>query len=135
MASPQIAILGSIHHMARLRFSSGSRIEEEIGYSRAVIDGDWIFVSGTTGYDDATMTIAPGVVEQCEQTFLNIEAALRQAGGRIDDIVRDNFILPDRADWPACRTRRDLASGCLAVHDRHHDEHAGRSNRAERAGL
>ncbi|MGX9962541.1 RidA family protein [Roseomonas sp. F4] len=88
--------------MARTRFSSGSRFEEEIGYSRAVIDGDWIFVSGTTGYDYATMTIAPGVVEQCEQTFRNIEAALRQAGGRIDDIVRATFILPDRADWPPC---------------------------------
>jgi enamine deaminase RidA (YjgF/YER057c/UK114 family) len=88
--------------MARTRFSSGSRFEEEIGYSRAVIDGDWIFVSGTTGYDYATMTIEPGVVEQCEQTFKNIEAALRQAGGRIDDIVRVTFILPDRADWPPC---------------------------------
>lgn len=88
--------------MARLRFSSGSRFEEEIGYSRAVIDGDWIFVSGTTGYDYKTMTIAPGVVEQCEQTFVNIDAALRQAGGRIDDILRANFILPDRADWPSC---------------------------------
>ena len=88
--------------MARSRFSSGSRFEEEIGYSRAVIDGDWIFVSGTTGYDYATMTIAPGVVEQCDQTFQNIEAALRQAGGRIDDIVRATFMLPDRADWPQC---------------------------------
>jgi len=88
--------------MARLRFSSGSRFEEEIGYSRAVIDGDWIFVSGTTGYDYASMTIAPGVVEQCEQSFRNVEAALRQAGGRIDDVVRANFILPDRGDWPSC---------------------------------
>ncbi|MBU8546553.1 MULTISPECIES: RidA family protein [Roseomonadaceae] len=88
--------------MARTRFSSGSRFEEEIGYSRAVIDGDWIFVSGTTGYDYATMTIEPGVVEQCEQTFKNIETALRQAGGRIDDILRVTFILPDRADWPPC---------------------------------
>lgn len=88
--------------MARTRFSSGSRFEEEIGYSRAVIDGDWIFVSGTTGYDYATMTIEPGVVEQCEQTFKNIDHALRQAGGRIDDVVRVTFILPDRADWPPC---------------------------------
>ncbi|WP_439597363.1 RidA family protein [Falsiroseomonas sp.] len=88
--------------MARSRFSSGSRFEEEIGYSRAVIDGDWIFVSGTTGYDYATMTIAPGVVEQCDQTFRNIEAALRQAGGRMDDVVRATFMVPDRADWPLC---------------------------------
>ncbi len=88
--------------MARLRFSSGSRFEDEIGYSRAVIDGDWIFVSGTTGFDYATMTIEPGVIEQCDQAFRNIEAALRQANGRMDDIVRANFILPDRADWPPC---------------------------------
>jgi enamine deaminase RidA (YjgF/YER057c/UK114 family) len=88
--------------MARSRISSGSRFEDEIGYSRAIVDGDWIFVSGTTGYDYATMTIAPGVVEQCEQTFRNIEAALKQAGGKFDDIVRATFILPDRADWPPC---------------------------------
>jgi enamine deaminase RidA (YjgF/YER057c/UK114 family) len=88
--------------MARNRISSGSRFEDEIGYSRAVVDGDWIFVSGTTGYDYATMTIAPGVVEQCDQTFRNIEAALTQANGRMEDIVRATFILPDRADWPPC---------------------------------
>lgn len=88
--------------MARSRVSSGSRFEDEIGYSRAVVDGDWVFVSGTTGYDYATMTIAPGVVEQCDQAFRNIEAALKQAGGRVDDIVRATFILPDRADWPPC---------------------------------
>ncbi len=88
--------------MPRSRVSSGSRFEDEIGYSRAIVDGDWIFVSGTTGYDYATMTIAPGVVEQCEQTFRNIDAALKQAGGKLDDIVRATFILPDRADWPPC---------------------------------
>lgn len=88
--------------MARSRISSGSRFEEEIGYSRAVVDGDWIFVSGTTGYDYATMTIAPGVVDQCEQTFRNIDAALRQANGRMEDVVRVVFLVPDRADWPLC---------------------------------
>ncbi len=88
--------------MARHRISSGSRFEDEIGYSRAVVDGDWVFVSGTTGYDYATMTIAPGVVDQCEQAFRNIEAAVKQAGGRMEDIVRATFILPDRADWPLC---------------------------------
>jgi len=88
--------------MARSRILSGSRFEEEIGYSRAVVDGDWIFVSGTTGYDYATMSIQPGVVEQCDQAFRNIEAALKQAGSRMDDIVRVTFILPDRADWPPC---------------------------------
>jgi enamine deaminase RidA (YjgF/YER057c/UK114 family) len=88
--------------MPRSRISSGSRFEDEIGYSRAVVDGDWIFVSGTTGYDYATMTIAPGVVEQCEQAFRNIDSAVKQAGGKLDDVVRATFILPDRADWPPC---------------------------------
>jgi enamine deaminase RidA (YjgF/YER057c/UK114 family) len=88
--------------MPRSRVTSGSRFEDEIGYSRAVVDGDLIFVSGTTGYDYATMTIAPGVVEQCDQAFRNIEAALKQSGGRMDDIVRATFYLPDRADWPPC---------------------------------
>jgi enamine deaminase RidA (YjgF/YER057c/UK114 family) len=88
--------------MTRTWISSGSRFEEEIGYSRAVVDGDLVFVSGTTGYDYATMTLAPGVVEQCEQTFRNIEAALREAGGSMEDVVRATFILPDRAEWPPC---------------------------------
>ncbi|NKC33078.1 RidA family protein [Falsiroseomonas selenitidurans] len=88
--------------MARSRISSGSRFEDEIGYSRAVVDGDWIFVSGTTGYDYATMQIQPGVVEQCDQAFRNIDTALRQAGARLEDVVRATFILPDRADWPPC---------------------------------
>mgnify|MGYP002779152285 CR=1 FL=1 len=87
---------------SRRLISSGSRFEDEIGYSRAVVDGDWIFVSGTTGYDYATMTIAPGVVDQCDQAFRNIETALKGGGGRMEDIVRATFILPDRADWPPC---------------------------------
>lgn len=88
--------------MARRWISSGSRFEEEIGYSRAVVDGEWVFVSGTTGYDYATMTIADGVVEQCEQAFRNIEAALREAGCRMDDVVRATFIVPRREDWEPC---------------------------------
>lgn len=86
----------------RRRISSGSRFEEEIGYSRAVVDGDWVFVSGTTGYDYATMTIAPDVALQCEQAFRNIAAALKQAGCSMDDVVRATFIVPDRADWEPC---------------------------------
>jgi enamine deaminase RidA (YjgF/YER057c/UK114 family) len=86
----------------RRRISSGSRFEEEIGYSRAVVDGDDIFVSGTTGYDYATMTLAKGVVAQCERVFANIDAALREAGATMDDVVRVTYIVPDRADWPAC---------------------------------
>ena len=88
--------------MPRKLISSGSRFEAEVGYSRAVVDGDFIFVSGCTGYDYATMTIADGVVAQCEQTFRNIEAALTQADATLADVVRAQFIVPDRADWPAC---------------------------------
>ena len=88
--------------MPRKLISSGSRFEAEVGYSRAVVDGDFIFVSGCIGYDYATMTIADGVVAQCEQTFRNIEAALAQADATLADVVRAQFIVPDRADWPAC---------------------------------
>ena len=88
--------------MPRERISSGSRFEEEIGYSRAVVEDGWVFVSGTTGYDYATMTIADDVVSQCDQAFRNIAAALEKAGGSVDDIVRATFIVPDRADWPPC---------------------------------
>ncbi len=86
----------------RRRISSGSKFEEEIGYSRAVVVGDDIWVSGTTGYDYSTMTIQPGVVEQAEQTFKNIAAALAQAGASLDDVVRVLFIVPNRADWEPC---------------------------------
>jgi len=88
--------------MPRLHISSGSVFEREIGYSRAVIESGWIFVSGTTGYDYEKMALAEGVVEQCDQAFRNIQAALAQAGARMDDVVRATFILPDRADWPPC---------------------------------
>ena len=88
--------------MSRQRITSGSIFEDQIGYSRAVVDGDWIFVSGTTGYDYASMSIAPDVVAQCEQAFRNIETALKQGGGRMEDVVRVTYILPNRNDWPAC---------------------------------
>lgn len=86
----------------RRLISSGSKFEEEIGYSRAVVVGDDIWVSGTTGYDYATMTIAPGVAAQCDQTFRNIAAALAQADATLDDVVRVTFIVPNRADWEPC---------------------------------
>lgn len=82
--------------------SSGSSFEAEIGYSRAVVDGDWIFVSGTTGFDYATMQIADDVAAQCEQTLRNIERALQQANASLADIVRVHYILPDAADFPPC---------------------------------
>jgi len=86
----------------RRRISSGSRFEAEIGYSRAVVDGDLVWVSGTTGYDYAAMTIEDDVVAQAEQCFRNIAAALGQAGCTLDDVVRVLFILPRREDWEPC---------------------------------
>lgn len=88
--------------MTRRLISSGSTFEEEIGYSRAVVDGDWVFVSGTTGFDYATMTIADDVVAQAEQSMKNIDAALREAGASMADVVRVTYVLPDAADFPAC---------------------------------
>ena len=88
--------------MTRTLISSGSRFEEEIGYSRAVVIGPDIWVSGTTGYDYAKMTIVEDVVGQAEQCFENIAAALAQAGATLDDVVRVLFIVPNRADWEPC---------------------------------
>jgi enamine deaminase RidA (YjgF/YER057c/UK114 family) len=88
--------------MTRRLISSGSTFEEQIGYSRAVVDGDWIFVSGTTGFDYATMTIAASLIEQTEQSLKNIETALRQAGSSLQDAVRVTYIVPNGADFPQC---------------------------------
>ena len=88
--------------MTRKLISSGSKFEAEIGYSRAVVDGRWVFVSGTTGFDYATMTIYDDVVAQCEQTLDNIEAALREAEATLADVVRITYILPDPSDFKAC---------------------------------
>jgi enamine deaminase RidA (YjgF/YER057c/UK114 family) len=87
--------------MRRL-ISSGSTFERDIGYSRALVDGDWIFVSGTTGFDYKTMTISDDVVEQAEQCLRNIEAALAEAGSRISDVVRVRYILPRVDDFEPC---------------------------------
>ena len=86
----------------RRLISSGSTFEEAIGYSRAVVDGDWVHVSGTTGYDYATMTISDDVVEQAEQCLRNIEAALTEAGSGFEDVVRVRYLLPDREDFEPC---------------------------------
>jgi enamine deaminase RidA (YjgF/YER057c/UK114 family) len=88
--------------VTRRLISSGSPLEERIGYSRAVVDGDYVHVSGTTGFDYATMTLADGVVEQCEQTVANIAAALAEAGGSLADVVRVRYLLPDAADFEPC---------------------------------
>ena len=88
--------------MPRRLISSGSTFEQEIGYSRAVVEGDWIFVSGTTGFDYSKMTISGDLLEQTEQCFRNIELALKEAGASLRDTVRVTYVLPDAADFPKC---------------------------------
>jgi enamine deaminase RidA (YjgF/YER057c/UK114 family) len=88
--------------MTRKLISSGSKFESEMAYSRAVVQGDWIFVSGTTGFNYATMTISEDVAEQCEQTFRNIKAAMEQAGFTLADTVRIHYLLPRAEDFKAC---------------------------------
>jgi enamine deaminase RidA (YjgF/YER057c/UK114 family) len=88
--------------MGRRLISSGSTFERDIGYSRAVVDGDWVFVSGTTGFNYQTMTIAEGVVAQTEQALKNIEAALMEAGASMRDIVRVTYVLPNAAEFEQC---------------------------------
>jgi enamine deaminase RidA (YjgF/YER057c/UK114 family) len=85
--------------MRRL-ISSGSPFEAEAGYSRAVVDGEWVFVAGTTGFDYAQMTIAEEPAEQARQALRNIAAALAEAGASLADVVRVRYYLPDLADWP-----------------------------------
>ena len=95
--------------MNRRLISSGSTFEADIGYSRAVVQGDWVFVSGTTGFDYKTMTISPDVQEQAAQCLRNIEAALREAGSCLADVVRVTYVFPEAADfqkcWPVLRER------------------------------
>lgn len=86
--------------MPRTLISSGSSFEQEIGYSRAVVQGDWVFVSGTTGFDYGRMEIAPDIETQTEQCLRNIEAALQQAGASLRDVVRVNYVLPDASEFP-----------------------------------
>jgi enamine deaminase RidA (YjgF/YER057c/UK114 family) len=91
----------------RRLISSGSTFEAQIGYSRAVVDGDWVHVAGTTGFDYTDMTISDDVVVQAEQCLANVGAALEEAGCSFADVVRVRYLLPDRADfepcWPALR--------------------------------
>ena len=86
--------------MRRL-ISSGSPFEAQAGYSRAVVDGEWIFVAGTTGFDYAQMTIAEDPAEQARQAVRNIEWALAEAGAKLADVMRVRYYVPDLADWPA----------------------------------
>jgi enamine deaminase RidA (YjgF/YER057c/UK114 family) len=88
--------------MSRKLISSGSDFESKIGYSRAVVQGDYVFMSGTTGYDYDTMTISENVVEQAEQCFQNIEKALLEAGSNVYNIVRVTYVFADKNDFEPC---------------------------------
>ena len=87
--------------MPRRRYSSGSTFETLAGYCRAIADGRWIFVSGTTGYDFTTMTISADPAEQAEQAFRNIRTALEALDGRLEDMVRIRVYIADPSDAPA----------------------------------
>ena len=106
--------------MTRKLISSGSTFENDIGYSRAVAAGDWVFVSGCTGYDYARMTMSDDLLEQAEQCFRNIESALKQAGASLKDVVRVTYILPDASQfqkcWPVLRKHfGDIRPACTMI--------------------
>jgi enamine deaminase RidA (YjgF/YER057c/UK114 family) len=88
--------------MTRRQISSGSKFETEIGYSRAIVDGDWMWVSGTTGFNYDAMTISEDVVEQADQTFRNIRAAMKQGGFSLEDVVSVTYIFPRAEDFEPC---------------------------------
>jgi enamine deaminase RidA (YjgF/YER057c/UK114 family) len=88
--------------MKRTLISSGSRFETDMAYSRAVVQGDWVFVSGTTGFDYSGMTISDQLAEQTEQCLRNIEVALSKAGASLRDVVRVTYVLPNGGDFPQC---------------------------------
>ncbi len=88
--------------MSKTLISSGSTFEKEIGYSRAVIQENWVFVSGTTGFDYGTMTIAEDIVTQTEQCMKNIVSVLQEANSSLEDVVRVTYILPDASSFETC---------------------------------
>ncbi len=88
--------------MSVKHISTGSPFEAQIGYSRAVLHAGLVYVSGTTGYDYATMTLPEGVVDQCRNALGTIAKVLEQAGSGIDHVLRVTYILPDRTDFAAC---------------------------------
>jgi len=102
---PRLSLVhGSLASLRLMRRAilSGSTFEEQIGYARAVVDGEWVHVSGTTGFDYATMTISEDVVDQAVQCLRNIGAALEEADAAFADVVRVRYMLPDREDFSKC---------------------------------
>lgn len=99
--------------MTRRLISSGSSFEKSIGYSRAVVQGEWIFVSGTTGFDYSDMTIKDDAVAQCEQALENIAAALKQANASFADVVRVHYLMTDSADFERCWPAMGKAFGTV----------------------
>ena len=99
--------------MSVKHISSGSAFEDTIGYSRAVIDDNYVFVSGTTGYDYDSMSISDDIAEQADQCFRNIDKALRQAGSSLDHVVRVRYILSTNENldtcWPVFKKYLDRA--------------------------
>jgi enamine deaminase RidA (YjgF/YER057c/UK114 family) len=88
--------------MIRQLISSGSIFEAQIGYSRAVVASNWIFVSGTTGFDYTNMSISDDLLEQTEQCLKNIESALKQADSSLRDVVRVTYVLPNATEFEQC---------------------------------
>ena len=99
--------------MSRQLISSGSEFESKIGYSRAVVEGDFVFVSGTTGYDYTTMTISENVTEQADQCLKNIKQILESAGSDLSGIVRIRYILPNKVDFEPCWPVFQKHLGCV----------------------
>lgn len=104
--------------MTRRRISSGATTETALSYSRALVvpdaGGDWVFVSGSTGVDYTTMTLADGVEAQCRRTLANIAAALDEAGASVADVVRVTYYVIDRAEFAACAPlMRDALAGSM----------------------
>lgn len=87
--------------MIRQLISSGSEYEAKFGYSRAVVEGDWVFVSGTTGFDYGTGEISDDPAEQTRQTLRTISGALEEGGATMHDVVRARYYVPDVNDWPS----------------------------------
>ena len=87
--------------MTRRLISSGNPLEHEVGYSRAVVHGNWCFVAGTTGPDPVTRIAPDAVTDQVRNAFVIAENALAEAGFARSDVVRATYYLTDVADVPA----------------------------------